>query len=245
MDIVTKKINNQFIFYDKDIEINIEELFLSNAFESSEKENVVWLNNDTWVKKHYVRKGKMSFLNDNYLYSRLKQTRSYREFEILNYLYKHNFDTCKPLVGWVTYNGIAYKANLVTEAINARPLDEILSLLFTGLGVVDMSIFNSSIVKYERPRLLKEIGAKVAQMHNLNVFHGDLNISNILISRDSITNKKVVWILDFDKSFVKDLREKDRMSNLDRFYKSLVKNGYYLDSDYTEFVTGYNSVINR
>ncbi len=245
MNIITKKINSTLIFYDKDVEINIEELFSNNVFHSDETKNVEWINNNKWVKKHYMRKGKMSFLNDNYLYSCLKKTRSYREFEILNYLYKHEFDTCKPLVGWVTYNGIIYKANLVTEAIQAKPLDELLSLLFTGLGVVDTSIFKGPIAKDERAALLKEIGIKVAKMHNLNVFHGDLNISNILVSRDSITNKKVIWILDFDKSFVKDLQEKDRKSNLDRFYKSLIKNGYYLDSDYAQFEIGYHSTINR
>ena len=32
MNIIIKKINNQYIFYDKDIEINIEELFLNGNF---------------------------------------------------------------------------------------------------------------------------------------------------------------------------------------------------------------------
>ena len=85
MKIVTKKIDNTLIFYDKDIEINIEELFRSGLFNSKDVKNVEWINNDKWVKKHYFRKGLMSFLNDKYLYTHLKNTRSFREFEILNW----------------------------------------------------------------------------------------------------------------------------------------------------------------
>ena len=87
---------------------------------TDERTNVEWINDKKWVKKHYFRKGMMSFLNDWYLYSGLKHTRSYREFEILNYLHGYKFNTCKPIVGWVTYSGLIYKANLVTETIQAR-----------------------------------------------------------------------------------------------------------------------------
>ena len=39
-------------------------------------------------------------------------------------------------------------------------------------------------LKYERPELFKQIGIKVAQMHILGVYHGDLNINNIMVSED-------------------------------------------------------------
>ena len=44
MSIVTKKINNKVIFYDKDVGINIEELFSNNAFLTDESQNVEWIN---------------------------------------------------------------------------------------------------------------------------------------------------------------------------------------------------------
>ena len=245
MNIITKKINSTLIFYDKDIEINIEELFSSNAFHTHEKKNVEWINDNKWVKKHYFRKGMMSFLNDKYLYRDLKNTRSYREFEILNYLHKHEFNTCKPVIGWVTYSGAIYRANLVTEAIQARTLKDLLDLLATGLGVVPMDTFNSHFVKHERPALFKKIGIYVAEMHKLNIFHGDLNINNIMISDDLINDAKVkIWILDFDKSLKKNLREKDRLSNLHRLKNSLVKNKHYLRFDYETFLSSYFSTIN-
>jgi len=178
LSIVTKKINNKVIFYDKDVGINIEELFSNNAFLTDESQNVEWINDGKWVKKHYFRKGMMAFLNDWYLYNDVKSTRSYREFEILNYLHKYSFNTCKPLIGWVTYSGISYKANLVTEAIPGITLDE---LLIQQPMDYDKEIF----LKYERPELFKQIGIKVAEMHILGVYHGDLNINNIMILKIS------------------------------------------------------------
>ena len=59
MNIIIKKINNQYIFYDKDIGINIEELFLNGDFTTDEVLNVQWINDNKWVKKHYFRKGLM------------------------------------------------------------------------------------------------------------------------------------------------------------------------------------------
>jgi 3-deoxy-D-manno-octulosonic acid kinase len=238
LSIVTKKINNKVIFYDKDVGINIEELFSNNAFLTDESQNVEWINDGKWVKKHYFRKGMMAFLNDWYLYNDVKSTRSYREFEILNYLHKYSFNTCKPLIGWVTYSGISYKANLVTEAIPGITLDE---LLIQQPMDYDKEIF----LKYERPELFKQIGIKVAEMHILGVYHGDLNINNIMISKDSLNNGNLkIWILDFDKSFRKDLVEQDRKSNLNRFKRSLIKNKRYLPFDYETFLSSYFSTIN-
>ena len=243
MNIITKKINNTIIFYDNDIDINIEELFSSNALHTDERTNVEWINDKKWVKKHYFRKGMMSFLNDWYLYSGLKHTRSYREFEILNYLHGYKFNTCKPIVGWVTYSGLIYKANLVTETIQARTLKDFLDLL--ALGVSDSSLSNDPVIKYERPEIFKQIGIKVAQMHKLNIFHGDLNINNIMISDDPTNDGKVkIWILDFDKSLRQSLKEKDRLSNLHRLKGSLVKNKHYLRFDYETFLSSYFSTIN-
>ena len=248
MNIITKKINSTLIFYDKDIEINIEKLFSSNAFHTHEKKNVEWINGNKWVKKHYFRKGMMSFLNDKYLYRNLKNTRSYREFEILNYLYKHGFNTCKPIIGWVTYSGAIYRANLVTETIQARTLKHLLDLLATGLGVVPMDTFNSHFVKHERPALFKKIGIYVAEMHKLNVFHGDLNVNNIMVSGERNKNERVeqkIWIIDFDKSkkIPFALEESKRVSNIDRFERSLRKTHHFDHTSFMAFLEGYQSRI--
>ena len=238
MSIVTKKIDNKIIFYDKDVGINIEELFSDGVFATDESKNVEWINDRKWVKKHYFRKGMMAFLNDWYLYNDIKSTRSYREFEILNYLYKYSFNTCKPLIGWTTYSGISYKANLVTEAIPALTLNELLIQK-------PLNYEQGISLKYERPELFKQIGIKVAQMHILGVYHGDLNINNIMVSEDlSDKGNLKIWILDFDKSFRRYLTEGDRKSNLRRFQRSLIKNKRYLPFDYETFLSSYFSTIN-
>ena len=238
MSIITKKIDNKIIFYDKDVEINIEELFSDGAFATDESKNVEWINDRKWVKKHYFRKGMMAFLNDWYLYNDIKNTRSSKEFEILNYLHKYSFNTCKPLIGWTTYSGISYKANLVTEAIPALTLNELLTQK-------SLNYEQGMSLKYERPELFKQIGIKVAQMHILGVYHGDLNINNIMVSEDlSDKGNLKIWILDFDKSFRRYLTEGDRKSNLHRFQRSLIKNKRYLPFDYETFLSSYFSTIN-
>ncbi|MBT6754548.1 MAG: hypothetical protein HOA86_00850, partial [Gammaproteobacteria bacterium] len=86
---------------------------------------------------------------------------------------------------------------------------------------------------------------KVAQMHILGVYHGDLNINNIMVSEElSDKGNLKIWILDFDKSFRKNLTEKDRRLNLYRFQRSLIKNKKYLPFDYETFLSSYFSTIN-
>ncbi|MBJ41106.1 MAG: hypothetical protein CMD84_02350 [Gammaproteobacteria bacterium] len=233
LNIITKKINDKFIFYDKDVKINIEELFLNDTFSSNETKNVEWINNNKWVKKHYFRKGMMAFMKDLYLYKTIKHTRSYREFEILNYLYKAGFNTCKPVMGWVSYGGIFYKANLITESIPAETLSE----YYTHK-------VNSYIDNKQEEKLFIEIGKQIANMHLLNIFHGDLNMHNILVKGNIIKGEKIcVWILDFDKSMKKKLTKKDRESNLKRMKLSLAKHEFLSVSSYSKILKGYDSII--
>ena len=116
--IVIKKLDNKFIFNNKNDDNNLPQLIIEGKLDTSAKVNVEWINDNKWVKKHYQRKGMMQIFNDLYLYSSIKRTRSFREFEILNYLVISDFSTCKPLIGWVEYIGeILYRANLITENI--------------------------------------------------------------------------------------------------------------------------------
>lgn len=228
MSIITKKINNQFIFYDKDIEINIEELFSSDILITSEDTNVQWLNSEKWVKKHYFRKGMMKFMVDSYLFKSIENTRSFKEFNLLNYLYKSGFNTCRPIVGWVEYHGIFYKANIVTESISSITLKDLLQ----------SDLKYSLIDKYN---IFKKVGVSIAKMHLLNVNHGDLNISNILIDKDIMN----VWIIDFDKSSQSsNISSAERKSNIKRFERSLVNTGLFEEKCYNYFIKGYHSIIN-
>ncbi len=224
--IVIKKLDNKIIFYPKNNNNNLTDIFKSGKFDTKELTNVEWIDNKSLVKKHYQRKGLMSIFKDFYLYSSIKKTRPFRECEILHYLICSNFNTCKPLIGWVEYlGGIFYKANLVTENI-------------VGMNFCDF-LKSQNIVESKMIETYKKIGSATAEMHKLSIFHGDLNINNIIISK----NNYEVHIIDFDKSYYKILSVKDRERNLQRLRRSLVKNNFFNQGHFDYFLDSYYSSI--
>ena len=237
-DTVIKKINNTIIFYERDNEKDIEQLFIDGFFDSDERENVKLINNEHWIKKHYFRKGLMKFLGDNYLFAKLQNTRSFQEYSILKYLVKKNFNTCKPIIGWVSSNMISYKANLVVEKIEeTKTLSATLISIYRGER--DSSTISSGYYL---------LGKEVAKMHHHGVFHGDLNANNILVTREIFhsTDKSSngIYIIDFDKSKIQKISKKDISSNINRLKRSLNKIGIYNENDFQSFETGYKSISN-
>ena len=222
MSILIKKVNNQFIFYDKEIGINIEEWFLRENFEDETKPNTKLIHNKKWIKKHYVRKGLMAFLGDLYLNSSIQHTRSYLEFSLLNDLYKKGFPTCKPIIGWVKKSKFTYTANLITEYIPS----------------VNLKTYITQNKMKEKDWYL--IGALIANLHKHNVFHGDLNITNILVNEDDKRIEKFL-LIDFDKSELKKyLTVKSKESNLDRILRSLKKNNLFNKISFNKLIEGYS-----
>ncbi len=222
MSILVKKINNHFIFYDKDIGINIEELFLKNNFHQEQVFKTGIINNGKWFLKHYVRKGLMKFFGDRYLNTSIKETRSYLEFFLLNDLYKKQFPTCKPIMGWITKDKYTYRANLISEYIPS----------------VDLKTYIEKNMMNDNDWYL--IGVLVSSLHRLNIFHGDLNITNILVNDSSKNNEKFA-LVDFDKSKNKDyLTVKEKSSNIDRILRSLKKNNLYNKNGFDLLIKGYS-----
>ena len=220
MDILIKKINNQFIFYDKEIGIDIEELFLKGGLQNQAKDNVTLINDNKWIKKHYLRKGLMSFLGDLYMYKSVKNTRSYKEFSLLNSLYKKEFPTCKPIMGWITRNLVTYTADLIMEYIPS----------------VDLKTYILQSKINEKDWYL--IGKLIFKLHKQNIFHGDLNITNILVNEKNMEDKFL--LIDFDKSKRKFLIDNtDRNINLERIAKSLKKNNLFDKNNFNKILEGY------
>tara|TARA_B110000008_G_scaffold254101_1_gene269791 strand:+ start:325 stop:1017 length:693 start_codon:yes stop_codon:yes gene_type:complete len=210
LSILIKNIKNQYIFYDKDSEINIEDPLLSKYFMNNSKANITTLNSGKWIKKHYLRKGLMSPLKDLYLNTKVKNSRSYLEFNILNYLTKNNFPTIKPIAGWITKNNFMYTADLISEYIPSVTLKEY--------------IIKSKIMSKD----WYSIGILISRMHKLNVFHGDLNITNILVGKN-----REFYIIDFDKSIIQSsISSSHRNLNFKRLLRSIEKNNLksYLDT---------------
>lgn len=119
-----------------------------------------------------------------------------KEFEILNYLAKYDL---APKA--IFYN----KHYLIIEYIDSIPLSKYIKQ--------DFSIFD-------------KVFEAVEKIHNLNIFHGDLNLDNILITKD----KKIKFI-DFESSFKNDLsvEEKKKLDyqifeeKMKRFYPDIFK----------------------
>jgi len=75
----------------------------------------------------------------------------------------------------------------------------------------------------EKRSVIKKVGALVRSMHEAGIFHGDLNLKNIILQTTDPQNIKG-YLIDFDKSFVKShLKENLRTRNLLRLNRSTEK----------------------
>jgi len=75
----------------------------------------------------------------------------------------------------------------------------------------------------EKRSVIKKVGELVRSMHEAGIFHGDLNLKNIILQTTDSQNIKG-FLIDFDKSFIRShLREKLRIRNLLRFNRSAEK----------------------
>ncbi len=239
---IIKKINNNIIFYDEDIDLNVNQAINDEVYNKDTYMNIEVINNERWIKKHFFRKGLMSFLGDKYMrpFFGLTKTRSYAEFHILNFLYKNNFNTCKPILGWVTHQNILfYRADLIVERLeNTVTLSE-------------------HMKNHASKSLFVNIGKQIATMHHLGVYHGDLNAHNVLVringaSSDKTSNPNIeasdIYIIDFDKSLI-GINHKMFSSlmykNLSRLRRSLIKLGHgdYLKKYWKSLLEGYLSSL--
>ena len=130
------------------------------------------------VLRHYWRGGFIGkILKDQYLFTGLKNTRTYREFTLLVELKKRGLNVPTAIGAQIQRNGFIYRGDLLTQEIpGAQSLLEILQ---------------------KRPLEIEEIarvGEVIATFHQQGVYHADLNINNILFDHE---NK--VFIIDFDR----------------------------------------------
>lgn len=173
-----------------------------------------------FVFRHYQRGGLLGrVITDSYLYLGLQQTRAWREFDLLARLFAANLPVPEPIAIRIQRRGILYHADLITRRIaNSESLS-------TRLKQQKIS-----------PEIWQKIGATIAQMHALNVYHTDLNAHNILI--DSSDN---IWLIDFDKCYQRQLSQQQKQANLQRLHRSFskIQAPFYQPSDFDELQRGY------
>ena len=89
------------------------------------------------------------------------------------------------------------------------------------------------------PSILQKCGSLIRDMHDLGVFHPDLQIRNILVSMDAT----LVYLIDFDKAKrYRRLSDSQRSRNLLRLKRSFVKNHVSLDH-FETLAQGYGCFV--
>lgn len=177
-----------------------------------------------FVLRHYLRGGLIGkLLNDQYLYTGLKNTRAWQEKALLNHLQELGLPAPMPAAARVIKKGLVYRADLITVKIPyARDVHHIL------------------LEKALSDDVWQNIGATIARFHQHQVYHHDLNIHNIMLDESG-----KVWLIDFDKCAVK-AGEDWKRKNLERLERSLEKENNqnvkykYSISDFKSLLQGYS-----
>lgn len=150
------------------------------------------------VLRHYRRGGLIARLvSDLYVWLGLHRSRSFREFDILAWLHAHDLRVPIPVAAMACRaDFIFYRAALITQRI-----PDVRSL---GLCREQSAWFSA--------------GQEIRRMHDLGVWHADLNVHNIQIDASSCA-----WIIDFDRAR-KDVTDRTLLrANLQRLERSVRK----------------------
>ncbi len=174
------------------------------------------------VLRHFRRGGVIGkFLNDQYLGWNPENSRSWREWRLLQRLHELELPVPRPVAAGVQLGPGFYRADLITCRIpEAVPLAA--RLAYGPLS----------------PEIWMHIGMTIARFHQHGVYHADLNASNILLSAGE------VFLLDFDRG---ELRRPGgwQQENLDRLLRSLRKFRekpepfHFSDPDWELLLCGY------
>lgn len=180
------------------------------------------------VLRHYRRGGLQRFIMRNqYLYTGLKNSRIWQEFQLLQELHEMSLPVPRPIAAQLRKTSLlSYTGSLITEAI---PESQTLAQQLEQAGLNSSHWHN--------------LGALIARFHSMGVCHGDLNANNILIDRQD-----KFYLIDFDKSKRYGNPGHWVKTNTDRLLRSLSKlqnlasSTFHFDSsDWQKFMSGYRA----
>lgn len=155
-----------------------------------------------WVIRHYRRGGLVArFNSDAYLWTGFARTRPWREWHLLDALYKQGLPVPQPVAAQVLRRGLWYRGDLITRRIpDTRSLAALLS--DTRIERIPWT----------------EIGACLRNFHDAGVYHADLNAHNILIN-----GRNEIFLIDFDRGARRAPGTLWQEANLGRLLRSLRK----------------------
>ena len=214
------------------VEIFDPDYWAQSATRHNEGRGSVWFIDDAerqWVLKHYLRGGLFrNFLTDRYLFTGFDRSRMIREFDMLCVMRSNALPVPKPIASLATRSGpLFYRGALITERlVNSTSLA---SLISTAQAPAEMWF---------------DVGGTIGKFHGANVFHHDLNVTNLLLTDGTW------YLIDFDKCrFVPgESASKWRQDNLKRFQRSIRKvdqasDQIQLEKRWRVFTEGYESSL--
>lgn len=184
-------------------------------------------NDNNWVLRHYYRGGLIGKLvNDRYLFASYAKTRAVREYSLLAELADKGLAAPAPVACKIKRRGLRYQADILTSRIENA-----------------LDVFTLTQSKPLSESLLMKIGETIAEFHQHQVYHHDLNIHNILIDE-----QEKVWLIDFDQGAIRS-DNKWQGKNLERllrsFRKEKAKNPemHWQELDWQPLIEGYQQYI--
>ena len=177
-----------------------------------------------YVLRHFCRGGLAAKITaDWYVWTGLRKTRAWREYQLLVKLQKLGLPAPAPIAARVIRHGLFYTADLLTRCIpDSQPLSRVLAQ-----RALD-------------DRLWQRIGNCIRAFHEHDIYHADLNAHNILLNTSDQP-----YIIDFDKGSV-DQDRSWQQRNLQRLLHSLLKlqaldpQFHFSETNWQTLLAGYN-----
>lgn len=158
------------------------------------------------VLRHYRRGGMVARLSrTRYVWQGEEQTRSFREFRLLQTLAERGVPVPEALGAAYWRHGLTYRAAiLVARLAGTRTLA---SLTLAG-----------ELAGPQGRDLCRQVAQAIACLHKAGAWHADLNAFNILVDPQG-----KAWLIDFDRGRLETLTDVRRLGNLQRLWRSLAK----------------------
>lgn len=149
------------------------------------------------VLRHYRRGGLIARISrDRYVWAGAGRVRSFAEFELLQNMHAQGLPVPVPLAAAYWRSGMTYRAAILIERLpHVQTLAKVL----------------------DRPSH-QAVAEAIFSMHQVGVWHADLNAYNILLGDDG-----KVWLIDFDRGRGNGVSPSQRRNNLLRLRRSLEK----------------------
>jgi tRNA A-37 threonylcarbamoyl transferase component Bud32 len=171
------------------------------------------VNDRRYVIRHYTRGGLFRrLLGDRFLFG----SRPFREIMITEEIRSRGLPTARPLAALRhPAGGFFYRGDLITEEI---PESQDLASFFSS-GRDPLSQGEPAL----RHEVASQAGRTVRFMHDHGVYHGDLNLKNLLV-QPVYQSHPTVYVIDLDRSTIRtSLSTRARIRNLLRLNRSVEK----------------------